>query len=114
MMTVVVFEEDVLRLICGYIPQSGRSLEEKQSFYDELKCEWDMHSADDLAVCLDDINRHAGRNIDGFDGMHGEYGVGQRNFEGRMQSEFCLDMKLCVSNTWLMREEKRKVTFRNW
>ena len=27
----VVFEEDVLRLICGYAPQSGRSLEEKQS-----------------------------------------------------------------------------------
>ena len=31
MMTVVaVFEEDVLRLICGYALQSGRSLEERQ------------------------------------------------------------------------------------
>ena len=49
-MTVVVCEEDVLRLICGYAPQSRRSLEEKQSFYDELKYEWDMHSADDLVV----------------------------------------------------------------
>ena len=30
MMTlVIVFEEDVLRLICGYALQSGRSLEEK-------------------------------------------------------------------------------------
>ena len=28
MTLVVVFEEDVLRLICGYAPQSGRSLEE--------------------------------------------------------------------------------------
>ena len=26
MMTVVVFEENVLRLICGYSPQSGRFL----------------------------------------------------------------------------------------
>ena len=32
MTVVVVFEEDVLRLICGYAPQSGRQLEEKQSF----------------------------------------------------------------------------------
>ena len=48
---VVVFEEDVLRLTCGYAPQSGRSLEEKQSLYDKLKCEWDMHSADDLVMC---------------------------------------------------------------
>ena len=31
MTLVVVFEEDVLRLICGYAPQNGRSLEEKQS-----------------------------------------------------------------------------------
>ena len=36
MMSVVVFEEDVLRLICGCAPQSGISLEEKQSFYDKL------------------------------------------------------------------------------
>ena len=38
-MTVVVFEGDVLRLICVYAPERGRCLEEKQSFYDELKCE---------------------------------------------------------------------------
>ena len=34
MAVVVVFEEDVQRWICGYAPQRGRSLEEKQSFYE--------------------------------------------------------------------------------
>ena len=29
-----------------------------------------------------------------------------------MLLEFCLEKELCVSNTWFMREEKRKVTFR--
>ena len=48
------FEEDVLRLISEYAPQSGRGLEEKQPFYDELKYEWDMHSADDLVMCSGD------------------------------------------------------------
>ena len=42
----------------------------KAVFYDELKCEWDMHSADDLAMCLGDFNGHVGRHIDEFDGMH--------------------------------------------
>ena len=51
-MSLVVFEEDVLRLIYGYAPQGGKSLEKKQSFYDELKCEWDMHSVDDSVMCL--------------------------------------------------------------
>ena len=79
MTVVVVFEEDVLRLIYGYVPQSGWSLEEKQSFHDELKCEWDMHSTDGLIMCLGDINGHIGRHIDGFNGVHGGYVVGQRN-----------------------------------
>ena len=64
MMTVGVVFEDVLRLICGYTPQSGRSLEEKQSFYDKQKCEWDTHSADDLVMCLGDFNGHIARHVD--------------------------------------------------
>ena len=111
-MTLVVFEEDVLRLICGYTPQSGRSMEEKHSFYDELKGEWDMHSAGDLVVCFGDFNGHIGRHIHGCDGVHGGYGVGQRNLEGRMILGFCLEKESCVSNTWLKRKENRKVTFR--
>ena len=34
---VLAYEEDVLRLICGYDRQSGRGYGKKQSFYDELK-----------------------------------------------------------------------------
>ena len=67
----VVFEEVVLRLICGYATQSGRS------FYDELKCEWDMHSADDLFMFICDFNGHICRHVDG---VHGGYGIGWRNF----------------------------------
>ena len=60
-MTVVVFEENVQRLICGYAPQSG-SLEDKHSFYDGLKCEWDMHNAGDLVMYLGSFNGHIGRH----------------------------------------------------
>ena len=109
--TLVVFEEDILRLICGYAPQSGKSMEEKPSFNNELKCESDMHSADDFVMCLGCFNGHVGRHIDGFYEMHGGYCVGQRNLERRMFLEFCLEEELCVSNTWFKREEKRKVTF---
>ena len=69
MSVVVVLEAHVLRLICGYSLQSGRSLEENLCFYDELKGEWDVHSAGDLVMCLGDINGHVGRHIDGFHGF---------------------------------------------
>ena len=104
MTTFVVLEENVMRLICGYAQHGGRSFEEKQSSYDELKCEWDMHSADDLVMCLGDFNGHIGRHVDGF---YGGYGVGQRNLEGRMLLEFCMKKELCVSNTWLKSEKNR-------
>ena len=78
-----------------------------KSFHDELKGEWDMHSAGDLVVCKGGINGHIGGNIDGFDGLHGGYGIGQRNFEGRML-ESCLEKELCVSNTLF----NRSMTFR--
>ena len=91
-----MFEEDVLRLICLYDAQSGRCLEEKQSLNDELKDEWDVPSAGDLVVCLGGFNGHIGMHIDGFDGVDGGCGIGQRNFEGRMLLEFCLEKELCV------------------
>ena len=56
----------------------------KTAFYDKLKCEWDMHSADDLVMHLGIFYGHLGRHIDGCDGVHWGYGVGQRNFEGGM------------------------------
>ena len=73
---------------------------------------WDMHSAGDLVMCLGDFNGDVGRYIDGFDWIHGWYGMGQRHFEGEMLLEFCLEKELCMSSTWSKREEKRKVTFR--
>ena len=48
----LIYEEDVLRLICWYSLRSGKCIEEKQSFYDELKSECNMYSVDDLVVCL--------------------------------------------------------------
>ena len=60
-------------------------------------------------MCLGDFIGHIGRH---FDGVHAGYGVGQRNLEGRMLLEFCLEKELRVSNTLFKREEKRKVTFR--
>ena len=89
-------------------------MEEKHTIYDNMKCEWDMHSAGNLAMCLGDFNGHIGRHVEFslIDFVHGGYGAGQRNFEGRMLLEFCLSKQLYVSNTWPKREEKRKATFK--
>ena len=43
MAIVLFFDEYVWMFLCGYAPHSGRSVEEKQSFYDELIDDWEMH-----------------------------------------------------------------------
>ena len=58
-----------------------------------------MYRAGDLVMCLGGFNGHDGRHTGGFDGLYGGYGIGQRNLEGRMLLEFCLEKELCVSNT---------------
>ena len=70
-----------------------------------------MHSVSDVVMCLGDFYGHVGRRIDGSDVVHGGYGVGQRNLEGQILLEFCLEKELCASNTWFMREKNWKVTF---
>ena len=55
-----------------------------------------MHSADDLSMCVGDLNGHFGRHIDGFDWVHGGFGIGRKNFELRILSGECVSVCVCV------------------
>ena len=66
------------------------------SLYDKPKCEWDMHSADDLFLFLGDFDGHVGRHIDGFDVVHGGYGAGQSNLEGLILLVLSGEGTMCV------------------
>jgi len=111
MALVLIFEEEVLRLICAYAPQRGRPEVEKDSFYDEMAGEWNVGGAKEIVIGLGDFNGHIGKEADGFEGVHGGNGIGKRNMEGKRLLEFCEEKELCVMNTWYRKNEKRKVTF---
>ena len=49
--------------------------------------------------------------MDGFEGVHGENGIGERNLEGIILLEFCDQKDLYVANTWFMKNKKRKMTY---
>ena len=48
MTVVMAFEEEVVRILCAYGPQSGRTSAEKERFYDELASEWDKKNVGEL------------------------------------------------------------------
>ena len=46
----MALEEEVVRIICVYGPQIGRTGAEKECFYDDLRSEWDLHSVGELHI----------------------------------------------------------------
>ena len=106
----LVFGEDVVRVICAYAPQSGKPDAEKERFYEEKAREWSMANANALVLKLRDFNGHVRKCAEEFKGIHGGYAIGKRNAEGRMLLDFCDQKKLCVTNTWCKKKEKRKMT----
>ena len=100
---VLAFEEKVIRVICAYAPQVGRSKCEKDQFCNDMASEWDFQGPSEVVLGMRDFNGHVGRRIDGFEGVHGGYEIGKRNVEGRKLLEFCM------ANTWL--QKKRKIIY---
>ena len=69
-----------------------------------------MANANELVLGLGDFNVHVGKRAEGFEDIHGWYGIGKRNAEGRMLLDFCDQKDLCAANTWY-KKDKRKVTY---
>ena len=65
----------------------------------------------EVVLGLGDFNRHVGRLIDVFEGVHGGYEFGKRNVEERRLLEFCDVKELCKTNTWFEKKEQRKISY---
>ena len=62
---------------------------EKQQIYYKLTNEWNVKSNAEMVLGLGDLNGHAGKRIDGFEGIHRGNGFEKRNVEGEMLLDFC-------------------------
>ena len=58
----------------------------------------EISKSERLIVC-GDMNGHVGEKADGFEGVHGGYGFGDRNVEGEMLLEFGEAMEFVILNT---------------
>ena len=75
--------------------------------------EYELQNPSEVVFRLGNFNGHVGEEIEGFEGVHGGNGIGQRNAEGRMLLEFCDERELCVANTCFKKTDKRKITFKS-
>ena len=75
----------------------------------QMGCQWSMANANEMG--LGDFNGHAGKCAEGYEGIHGGYGIGKINVEGNILFDFCLQKELFVANMWCKKRDDRKVTY---
>jgi len=93
------------------VPQTGRSAEEKDSFWDQMISVTGSIPTLELIVVGGDLNGHVGTNVDGYDGVHGGHGFGERNADGQQILEFCDAMELIIMNTCFKRQKNKLATY---
>ena len=62
---VIIFIKKVEIIVCAYVPQCGRSMSEKEKFYEEMTRKWEVLNENAL-ICLRDYKRHIGKEVNGF------------------------------------------------
>ena len=78
MKVVIVIGDAVWEVVSCYCPQAGRSVNEKEEFYELMK----KVVAIEKMLVGGDFNGYIGSYMGGFGKVHGGYGIGQINDGG--------------------------------
>ena len=90
-----------------YAPQVGRKPVEKEEFYSCLNRVLSGINELETVVIAGDFNGHVGELADGFEGVHGGKGFGDRNTGGKLLLEFAEARCLTVVNTYFKKEDAK-------
>ena len=104
-------EGEVWHIISCYAPQVGCTQEEKDEFWEHMDAEMQAVPRSERLVVAGDLNGHVGRDIDGYDGVHGGHGLGVRNEEGIKIMDFATAYEMRLMNTYYKKRENHLVTY---
>ena len=95
MVVVNIFCKKVVRIVCTYAPQCGRSMSEKEKFYGKMARGYEVENQNEVLICLGDFNGHIVKEVDGFEGVYGDFGIGKKIVEGRLLLEVFVEKSMC-------------------
>ena len=91
----------VLNYFSVYAPQTGLSVVEKLSFYSALLSNISAVSPDEYLIVCGGFNRHVGKALYGFNGIHGGRWFGSHYSDGTRISDLYTTANLAIANTYL-------------
>ena len=101
----------VFTLISVYAPQQGRTVAEKERFYDQLHSIVAKIPSSEVLIPLVDWNGHVGASAGGFEGVHGGYGYSKCNTEGESLLDFADAHHLVICNTLFKKRDSHLITY---
>lgn len=97
--------------ISAYAPQTGCTTSEKSEFLEDLENLLETIPPDEEKFILADMNAHIGETNEDFEGVHGGFGFGSRNREGRELLEFASTHNLVFVNTFFSKQTRHLITY---
>ncbi|XP_065318928.1 craniofacial development protein 2-like [Gordionus sp. m RMFG-2023] len=113
MVIKMIFGRKLYNIISAYVPQVGRSEEEKDIFWDSLLGVTSRLANEEGIILANDLNGHVGASSEGYEGVHGGFSYGMRNLEGERILDFSDAMDMIVCNTMFKKESEKLVTYKS-
>ncbi|XP_063884003.1 craniofacial development protein 2-like [Scylla paramamosain] len=110
----LTIEQTKISIIQTYAPQQGRSLREKEQFYETLQEMTETIRHHENVIVMGDMNGHVGQNRDGVEHVIGEFSIGERNQEGERIIDYCVMNNMSIMNTYYKHQESHKWTWYRW
>ncbi|KAL5145603.1 Craniofacial development protein 2 [Glycine soja] len=96
----LVVGQDTFNVISGYAPQVGLAEHFKVKFWEDLEGVLQDIPQGEKVFLGGDLNGHVGSVARGFEGVHGSFGLGEMNGEGKSILEFLEALDLSIANIW--------------
>ncbi|KAL5193398.1 Craniofacial development protein 2 [Glycine soja] len=109
----LVVGQDTFNVISGYAPQVGLAEHFKVKFWEDLEGVLQDIPQGEKFFLGGDLNGHVGSVARGFEGVHGGFGLGEMNGEGKSILEFSEALDLSIANTWFKKREEHLITYKS-
>ena len=104
----IVIGDVVWEVVSCYCPQAGRSINEKEEFYELMG---KVVTSDCVLLVGGDFNGHFGSDMSGFGEVHGGFEIGQINDGGIRLLDWTVGKGLHLMNTCFQKRKSQPVTF---
>lgn len=110
---LALIKQQPLNIISAYTSQVGCQEEVKQNFWNELKKLIQSVSADEFKIIEDDLNGHVDETTEDYKNVHGNFGYGTYNNQGRDILELMISINMKITNTFFQKRKEHLITYKS-